>query len=74
MSKKLPWNPYPLAVLKVGGLSACAKSVLIYLGARSNYKDETCVGHRTMQRELVRSKDFVTKGLEELYEKGLVKG
>jgi len=71
--EKQPWNPYSLAVLKVEGLTACAKSILIYLGARSNYKGETCVGHRTMCRELVRSKGFVTEGLKELEEKGLVK-
>ena len=75
MSKKerQPWNPFPLASLKVEGLSACAKSILIYLAARSNHKGETCVGHRTMCRELVRSKDFVTTGLKELEGKGLVK-
>lgn len=70
---KQPWNPFPLASLKVEGLTACAKSVLIYLAARSNYKGETCVGHRTMCRELVRSKDFITKGLAELVAKGIVK-
>ena len=71
--EKQPWNPFPLACLKVEGLSACAKSILIYLGVRSNYKGETCVGHTTMCRELVRSKDFVTKGLQQLYDKKLVK-
>lgn len=70
---KKPWNPFPLASLKVEGLSACAKSVLIYLAARSDYKGQTCVGHRTMCRELVRSKDFVTRGLRELREKGLLR-
>jgi hypothetical protein len=69
---KKPWNPYPLACLKVEGLSACAKTILIYLGVRSNYKGETCVGCRTMMRELVRSEDFVTKGLKELRAKKLV--
>jgi hypothetical protein len=68
--EKQPWNPFPLACLKVEGLSACAKAVLIYLGVRSNYKGETCVGYRTIQRELVRSKDFVTTGLKELRNKG----
>jgi hypothetical protein len=71
--EKKPWNPFPLASLKVEGLSACAKSVLIYLAARSDYKGQTCVGHRTMCRELVRSKDFVTRGLQELREKGLLR-
>jgi hypothetical protein len=71
--KKMPWNPFPLASLRVEGLTACAKSVLIYLAARSNHKGETCVGHRTIQRELVRSKDFVTSGLKELYVRDLVK-
>jgi hypothetical protein len=69
---KQPWNPFPLACLKVEGLSACAKTVLIYLGVRSNYKGMTCVGHRTMCRELVRSKDFVTRGLAELVDKGFL--
>jgi hypothetical protein len=67
-----PWNPFPLACLKVEGLSACAKTVLIYLGVRSNYKGETCVGHRRMCAELVRSKDFVTRGLAELEDKSYV--
>lgn len=61
-----------MACLKVEGLSACAKAVLIYLGVRSNYKGETCVGHRRMCMELVRSKDFVTKGLAELTAKGFL--
>jgi len=69
---KSPWNPFPLASLKVKGLSACAKSILIYLAARSNHKGETCVGHRTICRELVRSKDFVTKGLAELRDKKVI--
>jgi hypothetical protein len=71
--EKQPWNPFPLACLKVEGLSACAKSVLIYLGVRSNYQGETCVGCRTMQRELVRSEDFITQGLKELRAKGIIK-
>jgi hypothetical protein len=71
-SEKQPWNQYPLAVLSVNGLSPCAKSVLIYLGVRSNYKGETCVGHRRIMKDLVRSADFVTKGLQELYDKGVV--
>lgn len=69
---KQPWNPFPLAVLDVRGISPCAKAVLIVLGARSNYKGETCVGHRRLQADLGRSKDFVTKGLQELYDKGIV--
>jgi hypothetical protein len=68
--KKQPWNPLPLHSLDVEGLSACAKTVLIYLAARSNIKGETCVGHRRMCKDLVRSKDFVTKGLAELEDKG----
>ena len=71
--EKQPWNPFPLACLKVEGLTACAKSILIYLGVRSNYKGETCVGYRTMQKELVRSKKFVWAALNELEEKGWVK-
>jgi hypothetical protein len=67
-----PWNPFPLHSLGIKGLSACAKSVLIYLAARSNHKGETCVGHRRMCEDLVRSKDFVNRGLNELYEKGFV--
>lgn len=67
-----PWNPFPLHSLAVEGLSACAKSVLMYLAARSNYEGQTCVGHRRMCHDLVRSKDFVTKGLAELERKGFV--
>jgi len=61
-----------LACLTVEGLSACAKAVLIYLGVRSDYRGMTCVGHRRMCQDLVRSKDFVTRGLAELEERGYV--
>jgi hypothetical protein len=68
--EKQPWNPLPLRSLDVEGLGACAKTLLIYLAARSNIKGETCVGHRRMCKDLVRSKDFVTNGLAELEGKG----
>jgi len=68
--EKQPWNPLPLRSLDVEGLSACAKTLLVYLAARSNIKGETCVGHRRMCHDLVRSKDFVSKGLAELEDKG----
>jgi hypothetical protein len=71
-SGRMPWNPFPLASLSVKGLTACAKSVLIYLAARSNYTGWTCVGHERICDDLVRSKDFVTRGLKELYEKRIV--
>jgi hypothetical protein len=78
MSEKFerqPWNPFPLAALSAGekyDLSACAMAVLIYLAARSNYTGWTCVGHKRIRTDLRRSKDFVTRGLQELYEKGVV--
>lgn len=71
-SKKQPWNPFPLASLKVMDVSPCAKVVLIYLAARSNWKGETCVGVRTMARELMKSQRFVINGLKELREKKYV--
>jgi hypothetical protein len=74
--EKQPWNPFPLAVLSAGekfDLTPAAISVLIYLGARSNWKGETCVGHTRMCADLRRSKDFVTTALKELYVKGVVK-
>lgn len=74
--EKQPWNPFPLAVLSAGekfDLTPAAISVLIYLGARSNWKGETCVGHTRMCADLRRSKDFVTTALKELYAKGVVK-
>lgn len=73
--EKQPWNPFPLAVLSAGekfDLTPAAISVLIYLGARSNWKGETCVGHTRMCADLRRSKDFVTTALKELYVKGVV--
>jgi hypothetical protein len=73
--EKQPWNPFPLHSLsarKKYGLSACAMSVLIYLAARSNHTGWTCVGHARISDDLGRSKDFVTKGLQELYAKGVV--
>jgi len=54
-------------------LSPAAITVLIYLAARSNYTGWTCVGHKRICHDLRRSKDFVTTGLQELYEKGVVK-
>jgi hypothetical protein len=74
--EKQPWNPFPLHSLsahKKYGLSARAVSVLIYLAARSNYTGWTSVGHARIAYDLVRSKDFVTRGLQELYAKGVVK-
>jgi hypothetical protein len=74
--EKQPWNPFPLAVLSAGekfDLTPAAISVLIYLGARSNWKGETCVGHTRMCADLRRSKDFVTTALKELYDKSVVK-
>lgn len=69
MSKKMPWNPFPLASLKVMDISSCAKIVLIYLAARSNWKGETCVGVRTIARELKKSTRYVMNGLKELRKK-----
>lgn len=71
--EKQPWNPYPLAVLDVEGLSRGAKHVLTVLAARSNYKGETCVGHRRLTKDCQSSKQYVTDGLNELYEKGIVR-
>jgi hypothetical protein len=68
-----PWNPYPLAVLKVEGISRGAAHVLTVLGARSNYKGETCVGHRGLVKDCKSSKQYVTDALKELYDKGIVK-
>jgi hypothetical protein len=74
MSKKQkhPWNPFPLAVLDVEGISRGAKHVLTVLAARSNYKGETCVGHRRLTKDCQSSKQYVTDALKELYEKKLV--
>lgn len=66
MNKRKPWNPFPLASLKVMDVSSCAKIVLIYLAARSNWKGETCVGVRTIARELKKSTRYVMNGLKEL--------
>lgn len=70
--EKQPWNPYPLAVLNIEGLSRGAKHILTVLAARSNYKGETCVGHRRLTKDCQSSKQYVTDGLKELYEKKLV--
>jgi hypothetical protein len=75
-SERQPWNPFPLASLSAGDkfdLSPAAITVLIYLAARTNYTGWTCVGHKRICHDLRRSKDFVTYGLQELYEKGVVK-
>jgi hypothetical protein len=72
---KQPWNPFPLHALsarKKFGLSSRAMSVLIYLAARSNYTGWTCVGHKRICDDLGRSKDYVSFGLQELYEKQVV--
>jgi hypothetical protein len=71
--EKQPWNPFPLAVLNVEGLSRGAKHVLTVLAARSNWKGETCVGHRRLTKDCASSKQYVTDGLNELYAKGIVK-
>lgn len=71
--EKQPWNPFPLAVLNVEGLSRGAKHVLTVLAARSNWKGETCVGHRRLTKDCQSSKQYVTDALKELYAKGIVK-
>jgi hypothetical protein len=71
--RKLPWNPFPIHSLKVMDVSPCAKIVLIYLAARTNYKGETCVGVRTIARELMKSQRFVVAGLKELREKAYMR-
>jgi hypothetical protein len=69
---KMPWNPLPLAVLKVEGISRGAAHVLTVLAARSNWKGETCVGHRGLVKDCKSSKQYVTDALKELYQKKLV--
>jgi hypothetical protein len=71
-SDKQPWNPFPLAVLTVEGISRGAAHVLTVLGARSNYKGEVCVGHRGLVRDCKSSKQYVTDALKELYDEGIV--
>ena len=41
---RMPYNPYPLGVWNVKGLSPTAKAVLGCLGAHSNYLGETLLG------------------------------
>lgn len=62
-----------MATLDVRGISPCAADCLRYLGIRSNYLGETVVGQKRMREDMNgRSKDYVTTGLKELEEKGIV--
>jgi hypothetical protein len=70
--EKQPWNPFPLAVLNVEGITRGAKHILTVLAARSNWKGETCVGHRRLTKDCQSSKQYVSDALKELYAKGLV--
>lgn len=73
--EKQPWNPYPLASLSAGrafDLSSCATIVLIYLAARSDFQGKTWVGQERIREDLGRSKDYVTRAVRELKEKGMI--
>jgi hypothetical protein len=73
--KKQPWNPFPLAALSAADkfdLSPCATQIVHYLAARSNYTGWTCVGQDRVAHDLRRSRDYVTKGFQELREKKII--
>jgi hypothetical protein len=67
-----PWNAFPLAALSVRGISPTAANILHYLATRSNWKGEVWVGQRRIADDLIRSKDYVTRGIRELEEAKLI--
>lgn len=74
--KRQPWNAFPLAALSIRKLhpeiSACAADILRYLSTRSNWRGETVVGQRRIKDDTGRSKDYVTRGMNELVNLKLV--
>src|SRR5690242_20408996 len=81
-TERKPYNPYPLGVWNVEGISSTAQSVLGCLGAHSSYLGETLIGIERKDDEgavvggLVKktklSKRAVYDGLQELYTTGRI--
>jgi hypothetical protein len=81
-TERKPYNPYPLGVWNVEGISPTAQAVLGCLGAHSNYLGETLLGIERkddkgaiiggLVKKTKLSKRAVYDGLEEIYTKGRV--
>lgn len=71
-TERKPYNPYPLGVWNVAGISSTAQSVLGCLGVHSNYLGDTIIGVERLVAKTKLSKRAVYKGLQELYGKGRI--